>query len=180
MTSILNSDPPANTLPYGQSVYVDDGTQRLGTVEQVTGGSSSRGILRTESIVSDPRLTSDGTSPSTKAFGSSVDQFVSDLAASTDPSNPIASAHQFITGDPQEYRSAVAELGKDSTIQRIAIEAADYGIAPNATIGSVVKSGIGAGILSKVLNVAAAAGSDSGTSLIGVEAGSVALTLGAM
>ena len=96
------------------------------------------------------------------------------------PSSPIASAHQFITGDPQEYRSAVAELGKDSTIQRIAIEAADYGIAPNATIGSVVKSGIGAGILSKVLNVAAAAGSDSGTSLIGVEAGSVALTLGAI
>ena len=61
---ILTSDPPAGTIPYGEVVYVDDGSDP-GYLEKIVGGNQSKGIPRSVTIVPDFRIPT--TDPSSEA-----------------------------------------------------------------------------------------------------------------
>ena len=47
-------EPPKGALPYGQIVYVDDGTCPVGEVKEITGGSLQEGIPRKVRCVKRP------------------------------------------------------------------------------------------------------------------------------
>jgi hypothetical protein len=50
----LKEEPPKGTIPYGQIVYVDDGTCPSGEIKEITGGSLRRSIPRKVRCVKRP------------------------------------------------------------------------------------------------------------------------------
>lgn len=178
MTSVLSQEPASGTVPYGEVLDVDDGSDPLGAVEQITGGSNSRGIPRTQITTYDPRLLSDSVDP--ESFGDGANRFISGVSGSVDPANPAQSAADFISGNMDLYAAASAELSSDPTIQDLAQRAVDRGVKPGQVLPGVIRSGIGAGVLTDAAQAAAATGLTSGTGVVGVEAGAVALVFGAI
>lgn len=178
MSSILSQEPASGTVSYGEVLYVDDGSDPLGSVEQITGGSNSRGIPRAQVTTYDPRLLSDSVDP--ESYGDNADQFISEVSGSLDPGNPVQSVEDFISGNFDLYTAASSELSSDSTIQNLAQRAADRGVKPGQVLAGVIRSGIGAGVLTDAAQTAAANGLASGSGVVGVEAGAVTLVFGAI
>lgn len=179
MIIILSKDPASGTVPYQAIEYYDDGSEPVGTVTEVIGGSNSRGIARQEFLVIDPRLTDNAASTFGK-FGSAARNYSAGIATSADADDPVSSATNYTLGHLGQFKAAVNELASDPTLQAIAHHEAAFGLSPAQVLGQVIKTGVGAGILLDASKVAGAVGLSSGAGVISTEFGAVALTIGAI
>ena len=179
MTEVLSQDPPSGTVPYQAVEYYDDGSQPIGTVTEVIGGSDSRGIARQEFLVIDPRLTDNAIS-TFGDFGTVSRHYSAGIATSADASDPVASAENYTLSHIGQFKAAVNEFAKDPTIEAIAHHEATFGLSPAQVLGEVIRSGVGAGAILDASKVASAVGLVSGAGVISTEVGALSLTLGAV
>ena len=179
MTNVLTQDPASGTVTYGAVEYYDDGSEPLGTVTEVIGGSNSRGIARQDFLVIDPRIT-DNAASTYGNFGTAARGYTAGIARSADVNNPISSAESYTLNHLGQFKAAVNELANDPMIEAIAHHEAAFGLSPAQVLGQVIKSGVGAGIILDSSEVAGAVGLSSGAGVISTEVGAVALTIGAI
>ena len=179
MTDVLSQDPASGSMPYGVVEYYDDGSEPLGTVTEIIGGSNSRGIPRQSLLVIDPRSTNDAV-PTFGDFGGAARNYIAGIAQGNDPTHPVISSEQYISRHLEQFKAAVSELASDPNIEAIAHHEAAFSLSPVQVLGQVIRSGAGAGVLSDGAVVANAVGLSSGTGVISVEIGALSLTLGAI
>ncbi len=179
MTDVLDQDPASGTVPYRTIEYYNDGSQPLGTVTEVIGGSNSRGISRQEFLVIDPRLT-DNAASTFGDFGTAARNYSAGIARSADSNSPVSSARDYTLGHLGQFTAAVNELASDPTISAIAHHEAAFGLSPAQVLGQVIRSGVGAGTVLDASEVAGAVGLNSGAGVISSEVGALSLVLGAI
>ena len=179
MTDVLSQDPASGSVPYQAVEYYDDGSEPLGTVTEIIGGSNSRGINRQEFLVTDPRLTDNAIS-TFGDFGYAARHYSAGVAQSADSNNPILSAERYTLHHQGQFKAAVSEIANDPTIEAIAHHEAAFGLSPAQVLAQVIRSGVGAGVVSDASQVATAVGLSSGAGVISSEVGALSLTLGAI